>query len=96
VVAKASAAAMIRAPQIPEVRTGIFQERSSSGHELDERVSRALSQLSVKERMVFELKHYEGLKLSTVAALLDTKENTVKSTLLRATQKLRVELGELR
>jgi RNA polymerase sigma-70 factor (ECF subfamily) len=46
--------------------------------------------------MVFELKHYQGLKLSTVATLLDTTENTVKSTLLRATQKLRVELAELR
>ena len=84
------------APQIPDLRTDICQERSPSGHGLRERVSRALSHLSAKERMVFELKHYEGLKLSTVATLLETKENTIKSTLLRATQKLRVELGELR
>jgi RNA polymerase sigma-70 factor (ECF subfamily) len=83
-------------PQIPDLRTDICQERSPRGHGLRERVSRALSQLSAKERMVFELKHYEGLKLSTVAMLLETKENTIKSTLLRATQKLRVELGELR
>lgn len=84
------------APQIPDLRTDICQERSPRGHGLRERVTRALSQLSAKERMVFELKHYEGLKLSTVATLLETKENTTKSTLLRATQKLRVELGELR
>jgi len=82
------------APQIPDLRTDICQERSPRG--LRERVSRALSQLSAKERMVFELKHYEGLRLSTVATLLKTEENTIKSTLLRATQKLRVELGELR
>lgn len=84
------------APQIPDLRTDICQERSPRGHGLRERVSRALSQLSAKERMVFELKHYEGLTLSTVATLLETTENTIKSTLLRATQKLRVELGELR
>ena len=84
------------APHNRDLRTGIVQERSPSGHGLRERVSRALLQLSAMERMVFELKHYEGLKLSTVASLLETKENTVKNTLLRATQKLRVELGELR
>ena len=84
------------APQIPDLRTGICQERSPSGHGLRERLRRALSQLSAMERMVFELKHYEGLKLSTVATLLEAKENIIKSTLLRATQKLRVELGELR
>src|SRR5215469_17054564 len=46
------------APQIPDLRTGICQERSPRG--LRERVSRALSQLSAKERIIFELKHYEG------------------------------------
>jgi RNA polymerase sigma-70 factor (ECF subfamily) len=96
VEASSDAVAELPASQIPDLRTGICQERFSSGHELRERVSKALSQLSAKERMVFELRHYEGLKLSTVATLLDTKENTIKSTLLRATQKLRVELGELR
>ena len=82
--------------QIPDPRTGTGPEYPASRHEVCQRVSRALSQLSARERMVFELKHYEGLKLSTVATLLDSKENTIKSTLLRATQKLRVELGELR
>ena len=83
------------ASQIPDLGTETCQERSSNGHGLRERVSKALSQLSAKERMVFELRHYGGLKLSTVATLLDTKENTIKSTLIRATQKLRVELSEL-
>ena len=96
VEASTDAVAEQPASQIPDLRTGICQERFSSGHGLRERVSKALSQLSVKERMVFQLRHYEGLKLSTVATLFDTEENTIKSTLLRATQKLRVELGELR
>jgi RNA polymerase sigma-70 factor (ECF subfamily) len=46
--------------------------------------------------MVFELKHYQGLKLRTVASMLNTTENTIKNTLFRATQKLRVDLAELR
>jgi RNA polymerase sigma-70 factor (ECF subfamily) len=87
--------AELPASQIPDLRTEICQERSSTGHGLRDRVSKALSLLTAKERMVFELKHYEGLKLSTVATLLDSKENTIKSTFIRATQKLRVELGEL-
>jgi RNA polymerase sigma-70 factor (ECF subfamily) len=81
--------------QKPDLRKGTRSE-GSNPHEMHERFSRALSQLSARERMVFELKHYQGLKLSTVATLLETTENTVKSTLLRATQKLRVELTELR
>jgi RNA polymerase sigma-70 factor (ECF subfamily) len=85
-----------RLAQMPELRKRTCPERSSSGHEVGERVGRALSQLSARERMVFELKHYQGLKLSSVARLLDTTENTIKSIFLRATQKLRVELGELR
>lgn len=60
-----------------------------------DRIGKALSLLSSRERMVFELKHYQGLKLSTVATLLNTTEHTARSTLLRATQKLRVALGEL-
>ena len=84
-----------RAAEMPDLRKAMCPEPSSRGHEGRERFGRALSQLSARERMVFELKHYQGLKLSTVATLLDTTENTIKSTLLRATQKLRVKLAEL-
>jgi RNA polymerase sigma-70 factor (ECF subfamily) len=42
--------------------------------------------------MVFELKHYHGLKLRTVAGILKTTEGTVKNTLFRATHKLRLQL----
>jgi RNA polymerase sigma-70 factor (ECF subfamily) len=45
---------------------------------------------------VFELRHYQGMKLQTVAVLLQTTENTIKNTLFRATQKLREALAEVR
>jgi RNA polymerase sigma-70 factor, ECF subfamily len=46
--------------------------------------------------MVFELKHYHGLKLRTVAGILNTTEGTIKNTLYRAAQKLRNQLAEVR
>jgi DNA-directed RNA polymerase specialized sigma24 family protein len=42
------------------------------------------------------LKHYHGLKLRTVADLLNTTEGTIKNTLLRANHKLRSRLAEVR
>ena len=52
--------------------------------------------LTPRERTVFELKHYHGLRLRTVAGMLNTTEGTIKNTLFRATHKLRVELAEVR
>jgi RNA polymerase sigma-70 factor (ECF subfamily) len=46
--------------------------------------------------MVFELKHYHGLKLRTVGEMLNTTEETAKNTLFRATQKLRGALASVR
>ena len=46
--------------------------------------------------MVFELKHYHGLKLRTVGEILNTTEETAKNTLFRATQKLRGSLSDMR
>jgi RNA polymerase sigma-70 factor (ECF subfamily) len=77
-------------------RAGASPERAALNGELRKRILRALTKLSARERMVFELRHYEGLKLQTVAALLKTTENTVKNTLFRATHKLRLQLGEMR
>ncbi len=47
-------------------------------------------------RMVFELKHYHGMRLRTVAGMLNTTEGTIKNTLFRATHKLRTQLAEVR
>ena len=64
--------------------------------ELGARISAALGRLSGRERMVFELKHYQGLKLRTIGEMLNTTEETAKNTLFRATQKLRAALAEMR
>jgi RNA polymerase sigma-70 factor (ECF subfamily) len=53
----------------------------------------ALDKLTPRERTVFELKHYQGLKLRTIGEMLSTTEETAKNTLFRATRKLRAWQG---
>lgn len=71
-------------------------DKTLVGRELRETIRRALAKLSPRERMVFELKHYQGLKLRTVAGILNTTEGTIKNTLFRATHKLRLQLADVR
>ena len=59
-------------------------------------IAAALDKLTPRERTVFELKHYQGLKLRTIGEMLSTTEETAKNTLFRATRKLRANLTELR
>jgi len=55
-------------------------------------IQSALDSLTPRERTVFELKHYQGLKLRTIGEMLSTTEETAKNTLFRATRKLRARL----
>jgi RNA polymerase sigma-70 factor (ECF subfamily) len=64
--------------------------------EMAKRIGAALTKLTPRERMVFEMKHYQGLKLRTIGEALNTTEETAKNTLFRATQKLRASLADLR
>ena len=80
--------------RMPDHRPGASPERSLVVDELRRYILRALGRLSPRERMVFELKHYHGLKLRTVAGILNTTEGTIKNTLFRATHKLRAQLAD--
>ena len=82
--------------QVADVRAGANPERDLMRRELAGRIGRALEKLTPRERMVFELKHYHGLKLRTVGEVLHTTEETAKNTLFRATQKLRGALADMR
>ncbi len=63
---------------------------------LGEKIQTALGKLTPRERMVFELKHYQGLRLRTIGEMLNTTEETAKNTLFRATKKLRLQLADSR
>src|SRR5882724_9054547 len=82
--------------QTADDRPNANPERDLLRRELGSQIGRALDKLTPRERMVFELKHYHGLKLRTVGEMLNTTEETAKNTLFRATQKLRGALSGLR
>ena len=71
-------------------------ERRFIGQEIQAQINAAMLRLSPRERIVFEMKHYQGLKLRAIGDALGTTEETVKNSLFRATRKLRIELGGLR
>jgi RNA polymerase sigma-70 factor (ECF subfamily) len=79
-----------------EHRATLDPERHLLGQEIQKRLSVAMERLSPRERIVFEMKHYQGLKLRAIGDALGTSEETVKNSLFRATRKLRNELGVLR
>ena len=82
--------------RVPDGRAAANPERDLMRRELGTRITSALDRLTPRERMVFELKHYHGLKLRTVGEILHTTEETAKNTLFRATQKLRGALADMR
>jgi len=69
-------------------------QRSMFTGQLRQRIEEALHQLTARERMVFELRHYQGLKLRNIGEILGTSEEAAKNCLFRATQKMRVALGD--
>jgi RNA polymerase sigma-70 factor (ECF subfamily) len=81
---------------IADQRAGASPERNMASRELRGCIVRAMQKLSARERVVFELKHYRGLRLRTVAGILNTSEGTIKNTLFRATHKLRTQLAAVR
>ena len=78
-----------------EERASADPERRLIGKEIGARITDAMKRLSPRERVVFEMKHYHGLKLRAIGEALGTTEETVKNSLFRATRKLRTQLEEL-
>jgi RNA polymerase sigma-70 factor, ECF subfamily len=69
-------------------------ERNLQNSRLSQRIAGALGELTPRERMVFELRHYQGLRLRNIGEMLGTSEEAAKNCLFRATQKMRSVLGE--
>jgi len=69
-------------------------ERSLWNRQLKQKIDSALEDLTPRERMVFELRHYQGLRLRNIGEMLGTTEEAAKNCLFRATQKMRAVLGD--
>jgi RNA polymerase sigma-70 factor, ECF subfamily len=69
-------------------------ERTMWNRQLRGKIESAIDDLTPRERMVFELRHYQGLRLRAIGEMLGTSEEAAKNCLFRATQKMRSVLGE--
>jgi len=85
-----------------ELTASVSLERSSPGPqrcaeevELRELLSKALAQLSEKQRAAFVLRHFEGCSIKEIAQAIGCAEGTAKVHLSRAVSRLRVLLGDL-
>jgi RNA polymerase sigma-70 factor (ECF subfamily) len=65
------------------------------GREIESRLATALEKLSLRQRTVFTLRHYEDKTLDEIARILDLDVGSVKSHLSRALVKMRCELKDL-
>ena len=83
-------------PEILHVTHNIWQnsaglenpEKNLINKELENKIKNALKKLPAKQKVVFELKYYQGLKFSEIAKILNCSEGTTKSHMFRATKKL--------
>lgn len=69
------------------------QRRLMSG-QLRSRIQSMMEELTPRERMVFEMRHFQGMRLRAIGEALGTTEEAAKNCLFRATQKMRSALGD--
>ncbi|MFL6254406.1 MAG: RNA polymerase sigma factor [Pyrinomonadaceae bacterium] len=66
----------------------VYQDKILAG-----RVMRALGELTEQQRLIFLLKHREGMTSQEIADALNCSAGTVKKSLFRSIEKLRAALG---
>jgi RNA polymerase sigma-70 factor (ECF subfamily) len=83
-----------RTEAVAESQATANPERRLLSLELQERIEEVLATLTPRERLVFELRHYQGLRLKAIGELLGASEEAAKNCLFRATRKMRQALGD--
>jgi RNA polymerase sigma-70 factor, ECF subfamily len=81
-----------RGSQVEEDAPHADPERQTWNREIAGKIEGALGALTPRERTVFELRHYEGLRLRAIGEIIGTTEEAAKNCLFRATQKMRSSL----
>lgn len=79
---------------LPERRADVDPQRQLMSSEVNTRVQEVLSKLTARERLVFEMRHYQGMRLRAIGEALGVTEEAAKNCLFRATQKMRAALGD--
>jgi RNA polymerase sigma-70 factor (ECF subfamily) len=83
-----------RMDAVAEERVDGDPQRHLFSGQVRQKVKEVLGQLTPRERTVFELRHYQGLRLRRIGEILGTTEEAAKNCLFRATQKMRAALGD--
>jgi len=78
----------------PERRADVDPQRQLISGQMRTRIEKVLTGMTPRERMVFELRHYQGMRLRAIGEVLGTTEEAAKNCLFRATQKMRTALGD--
>ena len=76
----------------PSAKTNQNPESSIINQELREVIQNGIDTLSPKEKMVFTLKHYEGLKIREISNIFEETDGSIKNCLFRGIQKLKIHL----
>jgi RNA polymerase sigma-70 factor (ECF subfamily) len=71
-------------------------EEQAYGGQIGEVLAGEIARLPPGQRLVFTMRHHEGLKLSEIAAALGLAEGTVKRQLHAAVHRLRAALADVR
>jgi len=83
-----------RMDTVEESRADGDPQRQLMSRQLRTRIRQVLDGLTPRERAVFEMRHYQGLRLRAIGDMLGTSEEAAKNCLFRATQKMRAALGD--
>jgi len=79
---------------LPEQRADVNPERQLASTEVNTRIREVLDRLTPRERLVFEMRHFQGMRLRAIGEALGVTEEAAKNCLFRATQKMRAALGD--
>jgi RNA polymerase sigma-70 factor (ECF subfamily) len=79
---------------LPEQRADVDPQRQLMSSEVSSRINSVLETLTPRERLVFEMRHYQGMRLRAIGESLGVTEEAAKNCLFRATQKMRTALGD--
>jgi RNA polymerase sigma-70 factor (ECF subfamily) len=83
-----------RVDSVADQRADGDPQRKLFSGQIRRKVKEVLNGLTARERMVFEMRHYQGLRLRNIGEILGTTEEAAKNCLFRANQKMRAALGE--
>jgi RNA polymerase sigma-70 factor, ECF subfamily len=79
---------------VAEPRPEVDPQRQLMSAEVNSKIQEVLARLTARERLVFEMRHFQGMRLRSIGEALGVTEEAAKNCLFRATQKMRAALGD--